>query len=293
MATNEELVTRIQAGEDVTANMEKLYTQNKGLIAKAARHFSGSGEMDDLMQEGYFGLKTAVEQWKVDGGATFANYAYIKIAAAMRRYLDEAGSILRVPVYQIARIAKYQRALSDFRAKYFRDPTAREMARLLGITQSQVVQLKKDAQALKPRSTSEMIGDDLTLGDTLESPGSEIDDLLDDINREELSKLLWSMVDELEDAEAKVLRLRYKENLTLKESGQELGCSIENVRRMEQKALRKMKAPKNRRRLDPFLSDRITTMAYHTSLGSYKTTGISAPEKVILFLEQENLLREN
>ncbi len=291
--TNEELCILIQAGDDVPANMEKLYTQNKGLIAKAARHFSGYGEMEDLMQEGYFGLKTAAEQWKPDGGANFASYAYLRLEAAMRRYLEESGSVIRLPSHQIARIARYQKALSDFQSKYFRDPSAREMARFMNLSESQIEQLQKDAQILKPRSTSEAIGDDLSLGDTLESPDDEIEDLLDQINREELSKLLWSMVDELEDKESKVLRLRYKQNLTLKESGRELGCSIESVRSTEQKALRKMRRPKNRRRLDPFIQDRITTMAYHTSMGAYKAAGASAQERVILFLDEYNLLRLN
>jgi len=291
--TNEELCTLIQAGEDVSANMERLYTQNKGLIAKAARHFSGYGETEDLEQEGYFGLKAAAEQWKPDGGATFSSYAYLRLKAVMRRYLEESGSVIRLPSHQIARIVSYQKALTDFQSKYFRDPTAREMARVLNLTESQVEQIRKDAQILKPRSTSEGIGEDFTLGDTLENPENEIDGLLDQINREELANLLWSMVDELDDKESKVLRLRYKQNLTLKESGQELGCSIESVRATEQKALRKMRRPKNRRRLEPFILDRIYTMAYHTSLGSYRNTGISAQEKVILFLDERNLLREN
>ena len=47
--TNEELVKKIKAGEDVAGNMAKLWQQNKNFVYSIARKY-GESEIDDLMQ---------------------------------------------------------------------------------------------------------------------------------------------------------------------------------------------------------------------------------------------------
>ena len=48
--TNEELVIRIQSGEDVGNNMALLYGQVKNFIRSIAWQYQDSGEMEDLEQ---------------------------------------------------------------------------------------------------------------------------------------------------------------------------------------------------------------------------------------------------
>ena len=50
--TNEQLVARIQAGEETVANMLQLWQQTKAFVAKLAKKYKGYAEFDDLMQEG-------------------------------------------------------------------------------------------------------------------------------------------------------------------------------------------------------------------------------------------------
>lgn len=47
--TNEELVSRIQAGIDVAENMVDLWQQNRGFIGQMARKYSQLAEEDDLI----------------------------------------------------------------------------------------------------------------------------------------------------------------------------------------------------------------------------------------------------
>ena len=58
--TNEELVIRIQSGEDVGNNMALLYGQVKNFIRSIAWQYRDSGEMEDLEQEGYLALYPAI-----------------------------------------------------------------------------------------------------------------------------------------------------------------------------------------------------------------------------------------
>ena len=73
--TNEELVALIQAGDHVSENMTMLYQQNRRFIAGLALPFSNSVELDDLMQEAYFGLEKAVSKYDPTLGYAFLTYA--------------------------------------------------------------------------------------------------------------------------------------------------------------------------------------------------------------------------
>lgn len=60
---NEQIVSRIQAGEKEQENMTLLWQQNQNFIAMIARKYSSCAEMEDLEQEGYIGLYEAVKHY--------------------------------------------------------------------------------------------------------------------------------------------------------------------------------------------------------------------------------------
>ena len=74
MTTNEELVIRIQSGEDVGNNMALLYGQVKTLFRSIAWRYRDSGEMEDLEQEGYLALYPAIDNFDPDAGCKFLTY---------------------------------------------------------------------------------------------------------------------------------------------------------------------------------------------------------------------------
>ena len=94
--TNEQLVARIQAGENTAENMLQLWQQTKAYIYKVAKKYSGYAEMDDLMQEGYLGLNAAVEHYKPDQGTKFISYLTFWLKMRMQRYIENNGSV-RLP----------------------------------------------------------------------------------------------------------------------------------------------------------------------------------------------------
>lgn len=286
--SNEELVAKIRAGEDVEKNVERLYFQNEGLIGKIASHYIGYCEIEDLKQEGYFGLMTALELWSPDGGASFSTYAFQWIRQTMRRYVDNCGALVRLPTHTIDRIYKYKQAVESFNQSFMRNPSSRELAFYMGVSPSEVEKIKRDAQCLNPKSTDETLGEDesLTLGETISDEKDEIEDVLERVQREELSLLLWSLVDNLEKRESEVLRKRYKEGLTLRNCGEDLGISVEGVRQIESKAMRKMRKSSVRKQLEPYLDERAVSVAYSsTGLGTFRRTWTSAPERAVLYLE--------
>lgn len=87
--TNEELVALIQAGDHVQDNMGQLYQQNREFIVKIALPYSKSVELEDLVQEAYFGLEKAVQRYDPTTGFKFLTYAEDCIRGTIQRYCQK------------------------------------------------------------------------------------------------------------------------------------------------------------------------------------------------------------
>ena len=96
--SNEELVERIQHGIDPGDNIEQLYQQNYCLIFKIVRRYAFRDEMDDSPQEAYFGLYEAVKYYESTTGVKFMSYITYWIKQSTRRYLENNGRCIRIPV---------------------------------------------------------------------------------------------------------------------------------------------------------------------------------------------------
>ena len=67
------------------------------------------------------------------------------------------------------------------------------------------------------------------------------EDSIRKIDRENLSRELWNWIEEHSDNASEIFWLRYQDNLTLEQIGDNLGISKEEVRSIEQKALRRIR----------------------------------------------------
>lgn len=141
--TNEQLVIRIRAGIDVAENMLKLWQQNQGFIVAIAKRFQGYEDMEDLKQQGYIGLCQAVDGYNPDEGVPFINYAGFWIRQSMQRYIEDCGSVVRIPVDLRSMIGKYKKLTAAFLTQFDRKPTDRECCYYLGISHRRLDQLAK------------------------------------------------------------------------------------------------------------------------------------------------------
>lgn len=243
---NEELALRIQQGEDVKKNMQQLYDQNYYLLRKTAKKYSNIDSMtdiDDLMQELYIPLYEATISYKADNGATFITYALTCISRHLKRYLDDVGRVIRVPVHTQEKIYKYNQISSYFMRIHNRKPTDREFRAYLDLTQKQLDSLKKSMGIMSVSSTEDKILEDIKIDDTIADHTADMAQVEDKIDKERLTVTLWAAVSEavkdLKDYQ--VIEDRYKHGCTLKECGQHLGVNGERARVRESKAMRQMR----------------------------------------------------
>ena len=282
--TNEQLVLRIRAGESEAENMAALWIQCRAFVAKMARKYSGYAEMDDLIQEGFLGLCNAVDHYEAEEGTKFLSYAGFWIKAAMQRCVERSGSV-RLPSDKYTMVWKYRRALREYMQEYGREPSAQDMAALLGIGKEDADALEKLARSTQSQSLNEYTTEDESL--TLEDLLSSGEDLEGDAIRKEdhrrMSVALWESVEKLPREQALVIAARYKDGSTRQELGDKWGCSYQHVRGLEEKGMRSLRMPgtanKYRLYFDQYIS---AAPVHHVGVESFKRTGYSEVERAVL-----------
>ena len=285
--TNEQLVIRIKAGENVAENMEALCLQVKGFIRGIALRYQGQAELDDLEQEGYLALYDAVDGYDPASGFLFLTYARHWIRQRMVRYIQNNGSV-RLPVHEWERMSRYRKLENEFLSRFGRKPSEAEIRHYLGLTHTQAVSLKTALRMRRIGSLDSTLegpeGDEAgTLGDIVAGPEDVEGAALDEVEAGQLRGALWREVDSLPNRQPEVLRARYQEGRTLKEVGSSLGVSVEMARQIEKKALRELRRPSHSRKLLPFLPEAMAAQAYHhNGIGEFSRTWTSSTEWVAM-----------
>lgn len=289
--TNEQLVIRIKAGENVAENMEQLYEQVKNFIHSIAWKYRDSGELEDLEQEGFLALYPAIKGYNPAAGCKFLTYAEYYIRQSMQRYLQVNGSCLRLPVHCLEQVRKYERFCQTFKRDNGYEPSDWAAAKFLHCSLEQVENIRKNACMAKLESLDSPVtgadgNADNTVGDFVPDGTDLEEDVTDRMAAEQLRATLWEMVDSLEGQQPEVIRCRYQQNMKLDEIGQVCGMNRERVRQIEAKALRCLRNPARSKHLRPFLpeADRIYNDALYGSLGSFNRTWTSSTERVALDL---------
>lgn len=288
--TNEQLVIRIKAGEDVAGNMEQLYNHVRRFIHAVAWKYGDSGELEDLEQEGYLALYPAIDGYDPAQGVRFLTYAEYHIRQQMRRYLQMNGSCLRLPVHYLEKVQRYKRFCSSFQQEYGREPSDREAAAFMGLTLEQIEDIRENACMARIGSLDSPVkgfdgGEDTTIGDMVASAENMEGDTVERMHQEQLKAELWDCVDSLPGQPPAVIRMRFQENMTMEAIGREYGTSGEAVRQIHTKALRGLRSTQNAKRLRPFLpdADRIYSMAITgNGAGKFNRTWTSSTERVAL-----------
>jgi len=136
-----------------------------------------------------------------------------------------------------------------------REPTAEEIGEELGLPADRVREIFKISQEVASLDTKVGEDEDSSLGDFI--PDESQPTPVDQASRQLLKDHLDEVLDTLSEREAKVLELRFGldggQPRTLEEVGKVFGVTRERIRQIEAKALRKLKHPSRRRKLQDYL----------------------------------------
>ena len=280
--TNEVIVAKIKDGMDVSGNMLKLWQQNRGFIRMTARRYKDYEDVEDLEQQGYIGLSNAVEGYRKDENVPFINYAALWIRQSMLRYIDENGSLVRIPSARRQEQRRYKKLVREFEAYTGRPPSDLEACRCMGINLKELKNIQEADMKSRVDSLDRVIqrdDDAFTMGDLIPSGDDTEDTVLEKVYQEQLKDTVWKAVDALPDRERQVIYFRYQEEKTLRETGEYMGVGRERIREIEYKALRYMERMRRKNGLIYFIPDGLYR---HNGVAEFNRTWTSSTELAAL-----------
>ena len=237
------LALKVQSGDMEARN--KLINANLRLVVFTAKKYLNRGlSFLDLIQEGNKGLITAVGKFDVTKGYKFSTYATHWIKQAIQKGVINYGNPVRLPSYVIDMLSKINKAKEKLTQTLGKEPTSEQIANFIGesITSDKVDELTRIRTDVVSLQTP--IGDD---GITLEHiVADETEDIVvDDVEKEENLMRLNESLDTLTPIEKRVISLRYgllnNTPQTLEEIRREFNMSREGVRKIESRAMGKLR----------------------------------------------------
>lgn len=193
-----------------------------------ARRFSGRGEpLADLTQVAAIGLIKAVDGYDATRGVAFTSYAIPTILGELKRYFRDNGWTIRVPRRLQELGPRLGTAIEELAQVLHRTPTTAELAARLDVSQAEVLEARRCANAYRPLSFEQPTrgSEDPHLIDALggTDPG------IDAVDRRET---LRRRLAELPERQRRVLTLRYVADMTQDRIAAHLGVSQMQVSRL-------------------------------------------------------------
>jgi RNA polymerase sigma factor (sigma-70 family) len=227
-----------------TEARDRLVMHNLRLVYSIASRYKGRGVgYLDLVQEGTLGLIRAAEKFEYEKGFRFSTYCFNWITQAVRRYVGDAGTLIRFPTHVQEQIGRLYKERYAEQARTGQEADAETIAANAGMDPDKARELLQLRNLTVSLDAPKFDEDDETLVDGL--VGETFGEAGDDAEQASLGNFLGNAIGRLETNERQVVLarwgLQHGPPLSRAEIADKLGVSREWVRQLERSALKKLK----------------------------------------------------
>ncbi|MFD7004383.1 RNA polymerase sigma factor SigF [Streptomyces mirabilis] len=217
-----------------------LIEMNMSLVQYAAGRFRSRGqdEMEDIVQVGTIGLIKAIDRFELSREVEFTSFAVPYIVGEIKRFFRDTSWAVHVPRrLQEARI-QLAKATEELRSRLGRMPTVKELSQLMCLSEEEVNEARLASNGYNSSSLDATISSSED-GEAVLADFIGIDDnaleLVEDFNA------LAPMIAQLDDRERRIIHMRFVEELTQAQIGEQLGISQMHVSRLLNRTLVKLR----------------------------------------------------
>jgi len=213
---------------------ELLVARHRRLVFSCVQRYRGGPEpAEDLMQVGYIGLMKAISRFDPAVGGNLAAYAQACISGEIKRYFRDKCWPVHVNRSVQELVLEARKATSQLTQDLGRAPTHSEMARHLGVSGDDLRDSQRAELAFRPSSLDAPLPGPsgiATLADVLGAEDHAVEHMLGMLS----VAAHWG---ELALREQRILRMRFHDDMTQAQIGQQLGISQMHVSRLSTHAL--------------------------------------------------------
>ena len=198
-------------------------------------------EQADLVSYGIFGLIDAIEKFDPSRGFKFETYAITRIKGAI---LDELRSMDWVPRSVRAKAREIEQAYSKLENELRRTPDDNELARELGINETELAEWFSKISFVGLVALDEVVlaGDQAASSTVADMVIDPTHDPVAAFEGDEVRYLLADAINRVPERERLVLTLYYYEGFTLSEIGAVLGVTESRVCQIHTKSILQLRA---------------------------------------------------
>lgn len=257
LSKEEEQTLAYKAREGDKEAFNKLVNSNLRLVFSIAKKSYNSTtnhsiSLEDLIQEGTFGLMRAIESFEPERNLKFSTYATWWIRQAIIRAFHNSSRTVRLPVHIHERIGKIKKIMKE-------NPRITDEELSLRL-HSEVKTIKSIKNVIAEEYRLDEVvsnedGEEKSYLDIL-SDRSPSSDLQGVVEQKDLAKAIETVLMTLSPKEEVIIRKRfgigYERTYTLEEIAQEYGVTRERIRQIQAKSMEKLQKNSILKKLEPF-----------------------------------------
>jgi RNA polymerase primary sigma factor len=245
-------------GREGELALEQLVKANLRFVVSVAKKYQNRGlPLDDLINEGNFGLIKAAKRFDETRGFKFISYAVWWIRQSILQALAEQSRTVRLPSDRAAAAGKIGRKSSELEQQFEREPTPEELAEALDMSLAEVNETIESTERTVSMDATFGDDDESSLMDRFTNEDQPLPDqrLIFESLRIEVRRALST----LSHKETEILCLYFgldsEDALSIEEISKQLKLTREHVRQIKEKAIRRLRHASRSQTLRSYLEE--------------------------------------